>query len=84
MTEPTGTKATTTKAKRSSKLRIIVLKKAKKDLEDLPGSGHKRTLSREQVLILEETEGFQQGVPKSPGILALNSFGARHAQWNPP
>ena len=84
MTEPTGTKAATTKAKDSSSLRVIVLKKAKHDIQNLPGSGHRRSLSREQVLILEETEGFQQGVPNSPGILALNSFGARHAQWNPP
>ena len=79
MTETTGTKASTTKARKSHNLRVVVLKKAKQDIQDQPGSGHKRTLSEEQVLILEETEGFQKGVPKSPGILALNSFGARHA-----
>lgn len=34
--------------------------------------------------LLEETEGFKNGVPNSVGILILNSFGARHAQWSPP
>ena len=83
MLEPFATKAATTKANNSCSMRVVVLKKAKKESQEI-ADGLKRNLSRDQILILEETEGFQQGVPRSPGILALNSFGARHAQWNPP
>ena len=41
-------------------------------------------MSRRDLLIEEQTEGFKQGVPRTSGILALNSFGARRDQWDPP
>ena len=38
----------------------------------------------DRLQIEEATEGFRNGLPISPGVLALNSFHARHAVWNPP
>ena len=81
-----GAAAATPLAKRS----LIVKKVANKGRDLLinkdPAStvAAKKKFSRDERLIVEETEGFRNGVPKSPGILALNSFAARHDQWDPP